>query len=321
MRRLCVVLCFALAIAVSGAAWAADSVMIHLKWLHSAQFAGLYAAEANGLFARSDLDVELIDGLVGEPELRALAEGAYDFVLADPSRHMDLVSQGVANVAVAAVFQIDPVVIFSLAESGIRRPEDLIGERIMGFPTSCVISAVLARVGLGPEDVEIGPSSFDLSELYSGAYDAWSGYYTNEVLLARAEGYDVNVIYPTDYGVHLYGDVLVTRRELVETNPDLVRRVVRALIEGWDWVLGHVKEAAALVLRWNPALDVEHQVLALEASLPFIHAGEHGLGGMTDERWRSMAEMMKAFGLLPEDFDPQLAYVLEFTSLGGAQAP
>jgi NitT/TauT family transport system substrate-binding protein len=213
------------------------------------------------------------------------------------------------------------VVIFSLAESGIRRPEDLVGKRIMSFPTSYVIPTVLARIGLGPEDVEIGPPSFDLSELYSGAYDAWSGYYTNEVLLARAEGHEVHVIYPTDYGVHLYGDVLVTRRELVEKDPNLVRRVVRTLVGGWEWVLKHVEEAAALVLQWSPALRVEHQRVVLEASLPFVHAGEQGLGGMTDERWASMAAMMKEFGLLPEEFDPRQAYVLGFSSPRGMQTP
>ena len=289
-----------------------DRVTIHLKWLHSAQFAGLYAAEANGLFAAAGLDVELIEGVATEEVLLGLSDGTYDFVLSDTSRHLGMVSRGLRSVAVAAVFQIDPVVLFALPGSGIRRPEDLVGKRIMSFPSSYLIQAVLGRVGLSLDDVELGPRSFDLSELYSGAYDVWTGYATDEVLRARADGYEVNVIYPADYGLHLYGDVLVTRRGLVETDPDLVQRIVKAMVLGWTWVLEHVEEAALLVVDWAPSLDSADQLEMLRACLPFVHAGEVGLGAMTDEKWSEMAETLAQFGLLPQGFDPAVAYTLEF---------
>ena len=289
-----------------------DRVTIHLKWLHSAQFAGLYAAEANGLFASAGLDVELVEGVATDEVLLGVSNGIYDFVLADTSRHLRTVSRGFRNVAVAAVFQIDPVVLFALPESGIRRAEDLVGKRIMSFPSSYVIQAVLGRVGVSLGDVELGPPSFDLSKLYSGEYDVWSGYVTDEVLRVRTSGHDVNVIYPTDYGLHLYGDVLITRRGLVETNPDLVQRVVEAMVLGWSWVLDNVEEAALLVADWAPDLDPLDQLATLRASLPFVHAGEFGLGAMTDEKWSGMAVTMAQFGLLPEDFDPTVAYTLEF---------
>ena len=298
-----------------------DSVRIHLKWLHSAQFAGLYAAAVNGFFEEVGLDVELIDGAASEDVLMALADGAYDFVLADPSRHLALVGQGVSNVAAAAVFQIDPVVVFALSESGIRRPEDLFGKRVMSFPTSYVIPAILARVGLSVEDVLLGPPSYDLNELYSGAYDAWSGYVTNEVRHARADGHDIAVIYPTDYGVHAYGDVLIARRDLVETDPEMVQRVVTALIDGWGWVLEHPDEGATMALQWEPSLDPAEQREILELSLPFIHAGDVGLGGMTHAKWSAMSEMMVRAGLLAPSFDATAAYTLEFVEPVRQEAP
>lgn len=300
---------------------AEDHVTIRLKWLHGAQFAGLYVAEANGHFERAGLDVELVEGPATEEELLALSEGAYDFAFADPSCHLDLVSRGASNVAVAAVFQIDPVVIFALEETGIERPEDLVGKRIMSFPTSYIIQAVLGRVGLSADDVEIAPPSYDLRDLYSGEYDAWSGYMTDEVLRVRADGHDVNVIYPTDYGVHLYGDVLVTRWALVETNPSLVQRVVDAIVDGWAWTLGHVEEAASLTARWASDLAPTDLLNSLRASVPFVHAGEVGLGGMADEKWANMAVTMAGFGLLPEDLDPAVAYTLEFVRPPEPSAP
>ena len=314
MRRRFISAACAVAILALGASACAamDRVSIHLKWFHSAQFAGLYAAEANGFFAREGLEVEFVDGPALDDVLIDLSEGAYDFVLADPTRHLSLASRGITNVAVAAVFQIDPAVIFSLEESGIRRAEDLLGKRVMFYPTSLIVPAVLGRVGLTLEDIETVPASYDLSDLYSGACDAWSGYYTSEVRLAREDGYDVNVIYPTDYGVHLYGDVLIARRDLVATDPDLVQRVVFALIEGWRWTLGHVEEAAELPLAWDPTLDVEEQRRTLMASLPFVHVGRAPLCAMLDEQWSSIAATMIELGLLPMSFDPSDVYTLDF---------
>jgi ABC-type nitrate/sulfonate/bicarbonate transport system substrate-binding protein len=317
-RRALLVACVAVVSVLSLRAEGADRVVIHLKWFHSAQFAGLYAAEAEGFFAAEGLDVELIDGPATEDILVELADGACDFVIADPSRHLSLGSRGIPNVAV--VFQIDPAVIFALSESGIRRAEDLAGKRIMGFPTSYVIEAVLARVGLSREDVTIGPPSYDLSDLYSGAYNAWSGHYTNEVLRAREDGYAINVIYATDYGVHLYGDVLLARQELVTESPELVQRVVSALIQGWTWALAHVEEAADLALGWNAELDLEEQRTILAASIPFIHVGTAPLGAMADERWTHMAATMSEFGLLPPDFDPAPAYALDFVRAGDSSS-
>ena len=322
MRRLVLLGSMAiLVLMLAGSAIGRNEVRIHLKWLHGAQFAGLYAAIANDFFAAEDLDIELIEGAATEDVLMALSRGEYEFVLGDPSRHLKTVEQGAENVAVAAVYQIDPVVVFSLAERGIRRPEDLEGKRVMSFPTSYVIPAMLARAGVDAETVDIGAPSFDLTELYSGAYDAWSGYLTNEVRRARADGYDVTVMYPTDYGVHLYGDVLIARRDLVESEPQLVQRVVTALFEGWAWALGHVEEAAELALRWNPLLDPVEQREILELSLPFVHAGELGLGGMADGRWKDVAEMMMQFGLLASGFDVEQAYTLEFVAASSAPIP
>jgi len=224
-------------------------------------------------------------------------------------------------VAVAAVFQIDPAVVFALPESGIRGPADLIGKRVMSFPASYVAHAVLGRVGLSIEDVLLGPPSYNLAELYSGSYDAWIGYVTNEVRRVRADGHDVNVIYPTDYGVHVYGDVLIARGNLVETSPDLVHRVVGALIDGWVWVVAHVEEAADLSLQWNPDLDRNEQREILELSLPFIHAGEVVLGAMTHEKWVGMALMMMQFGLLPPAFSPTTAYTLDFVESDTTSVP
>jgi len=320
-RQALLVACIALILVLSLPTEGADRIAIHLKWFHNAQFAGLYAAEANGIFARGGLDVDLVDGPALDDVLVDLSEGLYDFVLADPSRHLGLVSEGIPNVAVAVVFQIDPAVILTLEESGIRRPEDLVGKRVMFYPTSLIVPAILSRVGLSLADIEVGSVSYDLSDLYSGAYDAWSGYYTNEVRRAREAGYDVNVIYPTDYGIHLYGDILIARRDLVETRPGLVRRVVSALIEGWQWVLGHVEEAVGLTLAWNPQLDLGEQRRILVGSLPFIHVGEAPLGAMTAERWSRMAATMIELGLLPAGFDPADAYTLDFIRAAYPSSP
>jgi len=314
VKRASLVLCALILVAWSGSAFAGDPVRFHLKWMHGAQFAGVYAADAEGFFADAGLDVELVEGPATLDVLQDLAAGDFDFALVDPTALLRAVDQGLAIVAISAIYQIDPVVIFALAGSGIRRPQDLLGKTVMSFESSYVLHAVLARVGMGVEDIEIGPPSFDLEDLYAGAYDAWSGYIPNEVRRARADGYEIDIIFPTDYGVHLYGDVLTTRLDLIAERPDLVGRMVGAQLAGWAWVHQHLEEASALVLRWNPHAGLATEREILELSLPFIHAGDVPLGGMTDARWRDMADMMIGFDLLASGFDVSVAYTLRFVT-------
>src|SRR6266705_344513 len=53
--------------------------------------------------------------------------------------------------------------------------------------------------------------------------------------LLKKRGFPVNVMPLRDYGVQFYGTVIYTSDQLLKSNPDLVRRFVRATLKSLIW--------------------------------------------------------------------------------------
>ena len=120
--------CVCLAIATVAAA--SEHIRLQLKWHHQFQFAGYYAAQQQGFYRDEGLDVEIIEGSKDKPPLQQVLSGQADYSIGDSEILVSRIT-GKPVVALAAVFQHSPYVLLSLNESGIYRPEDLIGKRIM----------------------------------------------------------------------------------------------------------------------------------------------------------------------------------------------
>ena len=167
-------------------------------------------------------------------------------------------------------------------------------------------------MGLDPDTVRELDVGYDLSPFLAGEVDIYPGYITNEVLTARKQGYEVKLILPGDYGVHLYGDTLVTTDQSTEENPDLVLRFLRATLRGWQWAIENPEEAGPLALKYDSELDAAHQVAQMEAFVPLVHTGEDHIGWMKGEVWQGIYDILAQQGLLDEVFDVEDVYTMEF---------
>ena len=290
-----------------------ENVTLRLKWFHGAQFAGYYAAAERGFYAEEDLEVTFIEGATDFEQFAAVVDGQFDFMVADALRVLEAPGRGIPVAAVAAIFQTDPLVIFSLSESGIESPFDLPGKTVMTY--GVMFPALLNKLGIPIEDVDSIGLSYDLSLLYEGAVDAWVAYVTNEAVLARQAGYEINIIHPSDYGVDIYGDVLITSRQMIDEDPDLVLRFLRATLRGWEYVIQYPVESAAFALRFAPDLDMEHQIASIEASLPLLSSGRARLGWMERDRWEFAARALRDHGQIMGPIDVEAAFDAQFIEI------
>lgn len=271
---------------------AVDEISVRLKWTHGVQFAGLYIAEEQGFFAEEGLSVTLKEGGLDFNELELVASGQDDFGILGAQSILGGRSDGVPVKAVATIFQISPSVYFSLAESGIERPEDFTGKRVMVFPNDKILVIMLNNMGVNMDQIIALPPSNDLASLYVGEEDVWTGYVTNQVVRARLDGYEINVIYPSDYGIFEYGDCIIATDDMIQNNPELTERFVRAAMQGWRYAIEHPDEAAAVTAQYS---DVEDEVFLFEsmkAQIPLIHNGEAPIGWMVLEDWQTMCEIL-----------------------------
>ncbi len=284
-----------------------DKITVQLNWYHQAQFAGFYVAEQQGYYAAEGLKVTLLPGQgPGADVITMVIDGKADFG----------VNFGAGLVtAIAAIYRRYPLAFITLADSGIIRPHDFPGHTIRTlFPGGSTIAfrAMMARLGLDPDSTRQIDVGFDMSPFFAGELDIWPGYITNEVLTARKQGYQVNVILPDHYGVHTYGDTLFTTDQLIEDNPNLVLRFLRATLRGWRWAIENSEKAGPLALKYNPTLDVAHQVAMMEASVPLIHTGEDQIGWMRHEIWQGTHDMLLKQNILDRPIDVDKVYTMEF---------
>jgi NitT/TauT family transport system substrate-binding protein len=287
-------------------------ITIQLGSTHQALYAGLYAADQNGIYADEGLSVTFVEGSPATDLVTPLLDGTAQFGAVGASTLIQERAEGQPIMAIATILRRDPVVFFSLAESGIVRLEDFVGKRVqVSARLRPRLHGMLGHAGIDSNDV-IEVDTGDFTALYSGEIDVASGLVTTSVHAAEQAGYEVNRIYPDDYGVHFYSITVFTSDDLIASDPELVTRFLRATLEGWQYALENPQEIGAIVRDYNPNADADVETASMIAYLPYINTGEDEIGWMKTEIWEGMAAIMREQGELSAPLDVTDVYTTQF---------
>ena len=292
-----------------------DEVTVQLKWVHQATYGGFYLAQERGHYAEENIEVTFVEGGPGVDVLEQVVSGGADFGVGAPETILTQRSQEKPIVAIATIYRRSPAVFVALAGSGIERPADFLGRTVAAAGITeyeLQLKAMLNKLGLDINQVEVVPHSYDLTRLYEGEVDITAIYSTGGLIRLRQTGYQVNLIWPSDYGVHMYGDSLITTDQMIAENPDLVTRFLRATLRGWREAIEDPEAAAAITLNYAKETDPELQAQMIEASLPLIHTGEDHIGWMRAEVWQGMHDILLEQGLLAGPVELESVYTMEF---------
>jgi len=289
-------------------------VIVQLKWHHQTQFAGLYVADQTGLYRGERLTVHLRPWKVGAPSpIEEVASARAHFGITSQTQFLVERQKGAPIVAIAAIYQKSPVGFFALKRSGIKRPTDFVGKTIAFAPPHQVhLRAMLKKVGVDAATLRPASYSYDLKPFLTGQVAILGGYVMNQPVDARLAGHEVNVIFPDDYGVHAYDDIMFASEQLILRDPDLVERWLRASLKGWRRAIERPDEAMEMTLKVDPTRRREKELAMLLASIPHIHTGEHPAGWMTREIWNDVTQTMIEQKILAGPVDVERAYTVKF---------
>ncbi len=289
-------------------------ITVQLLWTHQAEFAGLYAADQNGYYAKEGLTVTFLQGGATVDNVAAVQEGKAQFGIASAEALITARDQGKSLRAIAVVFRRSPTVFVSLADSGITRPQDFAGKTIRtAYTLIATLHAMTTFVGISPSEYkEIANLPSDVSMFKSGEVPIWGMNLNGMFIAIKQAGYKVNIIYPDDYGVHFYGDVIITTDELIKTNPDLAQRFLRASLKGWTYALENPNTVSSMVVKVEPKAVIAIEDEKMLISLPFINTGEAHIGMMKADIWSSMEETLREEKVLTKPLDISQVYTLQF---------
>jgi NitT/TauT family transport system substrate-binding protein len=140
----------------------------------------------------------------------------------------------------------------------------------------------------------------------------WGGFLNVFALEVQRAGYEINTIYPDDYGIHFYGDVLITTDDLITNDPQLVERFTRATLKGWTYAVENPETTGVFVQKYNPDADVDLEVARMTASIPLVNTGENFIGWMRPEIWMGMERTLREQDVLATSLDISQVYTLQF---------
>src|SRR5579872_1614227 len=313
----------ALAAMLAKPAAALDQVSLGTDWKAEAEHGGYYQAIATGIYAKYGLQVELRQGGPQVNHSQLLAAGRLDFD-EEPNSFLPLnfVKENIPMVAVAAMFQKDPMVLIAHAQAGYASLAALKGKPIMIGAATRVGPWLFLKAKFGFTDDQIRPYNFNPAPFMADQTAVQQGYVTSEPFLIEKAGGKPQVFLLADEGYSTYASVIETSLKMVQEKPDLVQRFVNASIEGWySYLYGDPSPANALIKKDNPEETDELLAYAIKKIKEYgvVDSGDSlklGIGAMSDARWKDFFELMSKQKLYPPEMDYKKGYTLQFVNQG-----
>ena len=289
-----------------------QTLRVPMGYIPNVQYAPFYMAVNRGYFEQEGLAIDF-DYSFETDGMQLVGAGELQFTLASGEQVLLARAQGLPVVYVMNWWNDFPVAVVAPVSSGITEPADLAGKRV-GIPMLSGASyvgyrALLAAAGLAPDVARLDVIGFTQVEaMLAGTVDAAVVYANNEPFQLEAQGMPVNVIRVADY-VPLASNGLVTNEATLQSDPELVRAVLRAVMHGLTDVLADPDAAFEVCTKYVEGLseaDQEVQRKVLDASISLW--SPEPLGVSEAEAWENMAEVLLDTGLMQSPVDVSQAY-------------
>ena len=281
-------------------------------------FAAAYVAQEKGYFAEQNLEVEIRHAAQGE-HLSLLMADEVQFTTADANSILQRrADPGLPIVAISLFGQRGQQAFLALAGSGVRSPKDWEG-RTFGYKVSVPPDylAILEAAGVDRSRIEEVRVGFDPRVLTEGRVDVLAAFKSNEPNVIRNLGFETVMFDAADFGVPTLGLAYITRQDLIDRDPDMVRRFLKATMKGAEFAAAaeNEEEALDIVLRYAENEDREHMRFMLAAELADARSPEtesKGMGWMTSDRWRAFHDSLLKHQALSAPVEVESAFTNRF---------
>lgn len=289
-----------------------DQIKVLMPWVLNDEEAPWYNAVEQGYYADACIEVELVPGGPGIQPIQLLAGGAVDIaVVAGASRiPASVASPTPADVVGVGTFLKHSPYIWMGLDADVAQdqpslkeltPEDLVGSKIaLQGGDDYFADFLIGKYGLPEDSFEIVEAGFTPDPLLVGAVDYFAAWIVNQPRLAEAQGYmNWTAFRFSEWGWDGYSDVSTVRREMLEENPDLVRRYLAATHQGLKFLLENPEASADIAVEYGVdapitkeealrRFELQEDLVIGTDDLPLMH--------MSLERWNRDVATQVQFG-------------------------
>jgi len=301
-------LLLSLCLVAPAAAVAADAVSFRLNWYLGGLHVPFYYGKEKGIYAAEGIDLTINEGRGSANTVQVVAAGSDTFGLADSSSVVATAAKGADIKSVMSLLNSTGFSVVSLAETGIKTPKDLEGKRLAvsaGDPLGQLFQALAAYNKLDVSKitmVQVDPAAKVVAVLEKRA-DGLLGGADDQYFLIKQRGLQPAALRFADNGANIVGMTIVTRTELIKSNPDLVRRFVRATAKSWEEAKKNPGAAVDAALKAKPDLNRQSTLEQLMVDIELLDSpnskGRIGWGAQAD--WDQTIAILKNYRDLATD--------------------
>ena len=294
-------------------------VKFMLDWVPNTNHTGIFVAQEEGYFKDAGLDVQIIQPGEVYPEA-AVASGAADFGISSQDSMTISHGEKVPIVSIAAVLQHNTSGFASLASMNVTSPAGFAGLRYgaWGSPFETpTLKALMESAGANFTSLKmvttgdadaialLAEKQIDLVWIFYG----WEGFQ------AKQQGINLNIAMMKDYFNVIpdyYTPVVITSESTIAKKPALVKAMLKALSQGYQFAAQHPDEAADILLKAVPELDSKLVKASQEWLSPYYIAEAPRWGEQKESVWQNYADWMFKQGILTTPISAKDAFTNQF---------
>ncbi len=305
---------FLATILLSGSAHANEKITYRLKWLKNVSVVGALYAETHHLFEKAGLDVAVKAGGPERDAIRELELGYADFGAASADQVLRARAKGSPVVVIAQLFQVNPLQwIYRPSDIRITNLSDLKGKVIgvtFGGNDETIMRTLLAEAGINISDVTLFSVRYDYTPFYRHQVQLWPVYRNAQGPIIgsqlRKAGEQTAYFNPAQFGVKFVANSVVTESQTVRQKPQLVRRFLTALLDGWRQALDPKNQEEAIKTLQKYDSDTPRPILEeqLEITRELVQPKPALAIGTIDEKgWEQTEHIMRTQDQLTREVD------------------
>ncbi len=271
-----------------------------LDWRFEGPAALFLMAFEKGYFKAEGLDVTLDTGNGSREAIPRVASGTYDVGFGDVNSLIRFRDENptVDLKAVMMIYDKPPFSIVGRKSRGITAEAKSLEGKKLGAPAADAAFAqwpIFKTVNkLDDSKMRLENIGFPVREpmLASGEVDAVFGFANSSYINLKSRGVpvdDIVVMLMADYGVELYGNVIMVSPKFMAEKPDAVRGLLRAITRSVRDTIAAPDLGAQLVIKRNDVakleVELERLKMTLEQNVVTPWVKENGFGGIDKARW------------------------------------
>ncbi len=278
---------------------AEDKVQFRLNWILYGFHTPFYLGLERGYYKDEGIELTIGEGQGSVRAVQTVGAKGDTFGLSDGGSVIAGVSKGAPVKSVMAITNSSPYAVTARNDVGIKTLKDLEGKTIASAPGEAGLALLPALLmAIAEKRAEAIMSGLD-----------------NQSLTLAAQGVPITDFGYAANGVNTVGLTIHANRDTLASNPDLVRRFVKATIRSFEAAIKDPDASIKAGQKVKPDLDTALSLAQLKVGIGLIKSPaskDLPPGQFAAKDWADTVELMKTYQDLQTDLKPEEFYTNEF---------